>query len=131
MHSVTAQILALHSQGVKTEDIASELDVEVESVKLILTQQGEGDTFTPVDFATAKSALRSCLSCEEYSTRFRAARFIINEIKGRNDIVKNLQQLGSINVLVINQQMLRAKQAIEKSKNNKIIDILEETPKAS
>ena len=137
MSSVVAQCVALYSQGINVEDIGEELNLEKEAVKLVLTQHSpeyrsaikkNSDTFTDQDYELAKEALKSCLWSEEDSTKFRAARFIINEIKGRNDVIKNLQQVNSINVLVINSQMRKAKAALEKSK---MIDIESSTEKAA
>ena len=131
MSSVLAQITSLYEQGVSVEDISSELDLEIEAVKTALAQHSSKyrqnlkqneEVFSDQDFELARDALKSCLYSEEDSTRFRAARFIINERKGRNDLVKNLQQIGSMNILIINRQMLKAKQALEKSKSE-IIDI--------
>jgi len=137
MSSVVAQCVALYSQGINVEDIGEELNLEKEAVKLVLTQHSpeyrsaikkNSDTLTDQDYELAKEALKSCLWSEEDSTKFRAARFIINEIKGRNDVIKNLQQVNSINVLVINSQMRKAKAALEKSK---MIDIESSTEKAA
>src|SRR5947207_14284019 len=109
MSSVVAQCVALYSQGINVEDIGEELNIEKEAIKLVLTQHSpeyrpaikkNSDTLTDQDYELAKEALKSCLWSEEDSTKFRAARFIINEIKGRNDVIKNLQQVNSINVLV-------------------------------
>ncbi len=120
------------TSGLSVSDIAVELDLEPEAVKTILIQNSQifnknlaldKETFTDVDYEAAKEAMKSCLYSEESAVVFRASQFIINEKKGRNDPVKSIKTAGNFNVLIINNQMKRAKEAIAKSKNKRVIDV--------
>ena len=133
MNAVCIQVVELYeSSGLSINDIASELNLEVEAVKTCLIQhssvynkslKSSEETFTDSEYLLAKSAIANSVFADDEAVRLRAAVFIVNEKKGRNDMIKNLKSAGNTNILIINQQMSRAKKALEKSKS-KMIDVI-------
>jgi hypothetical protein len=153
MTCTAAQIVTLYEDvGMSPEQIAEDQDMSIEVIKLALSQHSRvyrnalienDECFSTDEYNAAKQAISSLVYADDESTRFRAAKFIINEKKGRNDILMNkngkvLGQngIGSINILVINQQMARARKSLEESKEKaksdttKVIDVESETKAA-
>lgn len=61
------------------------------------------------------------LMSEDEHIRQKAAKFIINESKGRHDTVKNLKQVNTqFNVTIVNDQLKRAREAKEAAKSKHI-----------
>ena len=146
MNATETQICTLYDEvGLSPKQISDELELAEESVKMVLQkysakfrqeesanslQKPEEKEFTTDEFTAAKQAIASLLYAEHEGTRLRAAKFIVNENKGRNDVkqaINTLYKNSSFNVLIINQQLERARQALENSKKladaEKIIDV--------
>ena len=138
------------SLGMTPDEIATDQLWEVESVKLVLLQHSPlyrerlavngsekynenstRETFNKEEELLARDVIVRLAGSSEFDAiAFRAARFIIDERKGRNDI-QTMKTLN-LNVTLINQRMRQAKQALARAKEQKIIDIeptkqLEET----
>src|SRR2546430_16252446 len=118
------QIVELYERGdMSIEDIAKEFSLEVEAVKMTLISgstkyrralKEEKELFTKSDLEAASQIMSSLLYAENEAVRYRASRFIINEKCGRND-VKELQNVN-LNVNLINMQLSKAREAIERGK---------------
>lgn len=107
------------------DDIAVDLGVEPDAVRLSLTQnsaryrnavkrgeRGEDEVFTDMICNRAARVMEQLLDSEEDIVRFRASKFVIDEYKGRNDAavrgLKAAQQLG-VSVLQINEAIRKAR----------------------
>ena len=147
MNATETQITELYeNSNLTSEQISCELELCEESVKMVLQkyspkfrmeesskslQETKDKEFTTDEFTAAKQAIASLLYAEHEGTRLRAAKFIVNENKGRNDVkqaINTLYKNSSFNVLIINEQLSRARQALENSKklaevSEKIIDV--------
>jgi hypothetical protein len=117
------------------EDIALAYGLTKEQVELALAQgsvkfraavKKDPTLFSDSTFNIAAQTMEQALYAEhpdgtiDYNTRVRAAKFIINEHKGRHDI-KAVQGLN-INVSNFNVQLKNAMEALVKGKQ-KVIDI--------
>lgn len=140
MTATAQQIVTLFEEvGLTPEQIAEDQEMDISVVKLALTQHSpqyrsalreNEETFSDDEYNAAKMAISGLVFAEDESVRLRAATFVVNEKKGRNNILcnKNGRQLGNntnFNILVVNQQLARAREALDKSKGNtsKVIDV--------
>lgn len=135
MTNVATQIVELYeSCGLSAEQIAESQDLDVATVKLALSQYSpkyrsalreNEETFTEDEYTAAKQAIASLLYAEDENTRLRAAKFVINEAKGRHNIKQIVTPEANFNILIINQQMAKARESLEKSKSKAppIIDV--------
>lgn len=115
------------------DEIAAEQDLELTSVKAILMQ------FSSLYRKQCKKDVEACFTDEEevmarqvianiarYSDderiKLKAAVYIRNDKRGRLDVVSQMNGLN-INVITFNEQLKKAKAAIERSKNSGVIDI--------
>lgn len=130
------QVVSLYEEsGLDPEQIAEALDLEVSAVKFCLTahsvsyrkmlnsqekQELPGD-FLDEDFSNAANAIKELIFSEDDHIRYRAAKFIYNEKKGRND----LKEINSVNfnVHLINEQMRKAIEAKARAKELTTIDV--------
>lgn len=69
---------------------------------------------------SAAMVMEELLSAEQESVRYRAAKFIINECAGRNDV--NVQSFKGLNVNIMNIN-LRLQKAKEAKNKAKFIDV--------
>lgn len=126
------QILTAFEQlGMTVDEIALDNDVEVLSVKSTLLQYSEAyrnsckvsgekeDTnFTGNDLEEANQVILSLMRhAEDENLRGRMAKYIRDDKKGRLDALSGLGKIN-INVAIFNQQLLKARQAKERSKLN-------------
>lgn len=121
------------SESLTPEQISEALEMEVESVKIALLQRSskyrqdiktnkDDKDFTDDELETAKVAIARCMNAEDQHLAFKAAKFVFDERKGRNNVrslVKNL----NLNVTLINEQMTKAREAKERAltKNKEIL----------
>lgn len=85
-----------------------------------LQKKAEGDQYFNSDVAElAVATMASLLSDEKHA--FRAAKYILDDRKGRHDI----RALKNVNIIKIDvaERMKKAKEAVEKSRSQPIIDI--------
>lgn len=125
------QIVTLYEvSNLSPDQIAESLNLEKEAVVLALAGRSSKynklarkDTalFNEQDEERAVMVMRNCLFAEDSNVQFRAAKFMINERKGRHDPLNGIKTLN-ITVHSINDQVKRAKQALEASKNT-VIDV--------
>lgn len=117
------QIVLAYEEGkLSVKEIAEQFQIEEESVRIALAaDSGEfrkelkkDKTFTEETLDNAVQVMSTLLFSEHDHVKLKASKFIINEHKGRHD-VKNLKTL-SINVNLINTQMRRAKEALQKTR---------------
>lgn len=131
-HCANQQIVAAYEKcGLTVEDIAENYELEPEAVKLALLSGShkyrmeqkalEEGGVTPADvtadeMAEMLSIIKSIAREQRYdnpAVAEKAAKFVYNEGKGRNNVVSAMANNG-INVLVINQRLVGMKQAREK-----------------
>lgn len=107
------QIVKLYEDSnLAIEELASVFSIEPEAVKLALVNgstkyraelKKDPSLFTEADLDSAVMTMNQLLTAEQEGVRYRAAKFIINEKKGRHDI-KNVKNLN-LNVNIFNDQM--------------------------
>jgi len=128
-------ITAYEDCGMSPEDIAADLGYEVEAVKMILLQHSsvfsdkaltranesrelvvkDEEVFGTADIKIAKATIKElCLHSEVDTVRFRAAEFMINEAKGRNDL-RALKE-SNFNIVMISETMTKAREAMSRAK---------------
>jgi hypothetical protein len=119
------QILTLYKQGLSAEAIAEALELDVIGVKGVLASyvsdnklQKRGDTFTDDEFTRARDVLASLIERDDIDNflRFRCARFIIDENKGRNDARARASQIGDVRINITNFNLLLSKARSAKEK---------------
>lgn len=132
MTAANSQIIAAYEDlGMSPDEIAQDQDLDVSAVKSVLIQFStkfrkdikvdESLDFTEDQVKRATDViLHLAQYSEDESLRFRAARYIRDDKKGRLDVIRSMTGLN-INVLTINEQMQKAIAAVNKSKG--IVDI--------
>lgn len=139
MHALTQQIVTLYEQDeIAPEMIAEMLELDSTAIKTALMQNSprfrkdvkDGvKEFTETDYTRAKQVIANLLDSENDSVRLRAAKFVVDENKGRNDArVAAMQALAlkeapKVNVLMINETFLKARAALTKSLGGGEIDV--------
>lgn len=120
------QIVSLYEGAELTvEELANEFcDGNVTLVKMALiagsskyrslARKSKDETFTDADFEEAKFIMKSCLFAENEAVKYRAAKYIIDDKRGRHDltVVKD----ANVNVTLVNLQLQRAMKAVEKGR---------------
>lgn len=125
------QIVTLYeSSGLSVEEIADSLQMDKEVITLALAGNSakfnklakkDNALFNEKDEERAVMVMRNCLYSEDPNTQFRAAKFMINERKGRHDVLGGIKSL-KVNVYTINEQLKKGYQAIAASKEQ-VIDV--------
>lgn len=136
MAPANCQVVTAYEEcGMSAEEIAEDLGFEIEAVKMILLQHSQQfsdkalsknpltkelevrdeQLFSQRDVKVACGTIKElCASSEVDSVRFKAAEFIINEAKGRNDL-KALKE-NKFNIVMISETMRQARQGIAEAK---------------
>lgn len=125
MLNINRQIVNMYEvDGCTPEEIAEELDWEVEAVKTALMQSSTSyrkavkkDTalYTEEEVQKVARALYHIAlddSIENVGARVRAGQFVVNEAKGRNDVRKELGNT-QVNIMVIQDRLQNMKRVIE------------------
>lgn len=135
MQNQVSAITALYEGGLSVEQIATDQELEVVSVKAALLQgsaqyrkeiaqvqdEGGGSVFTSSEEELARKTIVELMTCSDVdNVRFRCARYLRDDHKGRLDVNK-INKLN-INVTVFNETLQRARQAKERGRA-KCIDI--------
>lgn len=135
MQNQVSAITALYEGGLSVEQIAQDQELEVVSVKAALLQgsaqyrkeiaqiqdEGGGSVFTSSEEELARKTIVELMTCSDVdNVRFRCARYLRDDHKGRLDVNK-INKLN-INVTVFNETLQRARQAKERGRA-KCIDI--------
>ena len=119
-------VQAFEELAMTPEEIAEDQEVELASVKAILMQNSskyrktckkDADfCFTDDEGIAAKQVIANLMRySDDENLRFRAAKYLLDDKKGRLDIVK--EQTGlNINILQFNQHMKEALEAVKRSK---------------
>jgi predicted nucleic acid-binding protein len=129
--------------AMRIEEIAADLTVEPEAVRVSLAQNsaqyrnelrmgesGERQLFEDFAEKQAVRVMQDLLAADDEAVRLRAAKFIIDERKGRNDAavrgLKAMQNVG-ISVQQFNEALLRARRqrTLEAAK---VIDVQASVP---
>lgn len=133
MTAINEQIVtAFEDNNMTVEEIAEDFDMDVLSIKTVLLQcstryrklarkepelsfsQDEAIEMRNIMVQIAKYA-------EDPNLQFRAARYIYDDVKGRNDLDSGIKQVN-INVMTFNEQMQKALAAANRTAQ-KAIDI--------
>jgi len=127
MSGEVQQILNLYEKlNLSLEDIAEDRDISLTEVKAVLMQYSsiyrgaikEDKTldFTDSELELANKAIAEImLSTDDENIKFRAAKYIRQDKKGRLDAAKNMRGLN-INVFTFNDQMKRAQMSLERTR---------------
>lgn len=108
-------------------EIAIDLGLAEDAVRMSLAQTSsayrtevrsgngrESDVFDAMMERRAARVIGELLDCDDQAVRFRAAKFVVDERKGRNDAavrgLRDIQQIG-VSVLEINAAIKRAKES--------------------
>lgn len=115
-------VAAFEDSGMSPEDIATSLGFDILAVKAVLLQncpsyrksakKDDALQFTENEAEEMKGIILNIARYEEddQNLKFKAAKFILEDKKGRLDIGKQMNTLN-INVLDFNEQMKRALEA--------------------
>ena len=127
MNAADREILTRYEElGMVVDEIAADLGYDADAVRLSLTQNSamyrntlrvgsekEAQIFSQIIEGRAARVMEQLLDSDDDQVRFRAARFVIDERKGRNDAavrgLKEAQRLG-VGVLALNAALKRARQ---------------------
>lgn len=119
------QIVVLYeSSGLTIDELSQTFELPHEVIKIALASRSskfhkdvkkDKTLFDESALDEAVMVMRQCLYAEESSTKIRAAKFIINEAKGRHDI-SNVKNLNGINLNLINIHYKQALEAKNKAK---------------
>lgn len=143
MAPANQQIVTAYEEcGMSPEDIAQDLGYSLEAVKMVLLQHSQEfsdkalsvangkraeaeseaadePVFTKADLAIAKATIKALAAgAEAEAVRYRASEFIINEVKGRNDL-KALHN-NNFNVVMIQEAMTKARAAMAAHRQNAV-----------
>lgn len=119
-------VSAYENSNISVDQLAEVFDLEIGVVKMALNSgsrkfrqnlKESTEYFDKKDVDFARDAMVGLLQCEIDAVRFRSAKYILDEKKGRND-VKELSHTN-INVNLINVQMQRAIEAADRAKQIK------------
>lgn len=133
----TQIVSAYEKSGLSPEDIADSLDMDVIAVKTILslesskyrkdTHEDVSDEETTEMFNIVKDIARSTLTRVQHpGVALKAATFLIDEKKGRNDpkgFLKAMSRSG-ISITMINNRLEGMKQAKARTLDQKAIDLV-------
>jgi hypothetical protein len=117
-------VAAYETAGMSPEDIAADFGLEVASVKLTLMNESPvyRRAYRKVDEDVSEAEMKEMFQVlmhvarneiDHPGQRRKAAEFLINERKGRNDLAKGSQK--NINVTIVDQRLKRAKLALERT----------------
>lgn len=132
------QIVALYeNENLSVEEIVQALEgeYEVEAIKQTLYNnsykyrqavKSKEETFTKDDDELAKVVMKQLLFSEEPGLQYRAAKFILNENRGRHDDPRKVLRNSNININMIDVRFSRAREALSRAKNQEIIDVPEQ-----
>lgn len=122
-----AQIVSAYDNSdISVDELAQAFDLEIGAVKMALNSGSKKfrenlktseEYFDKTDVDFARETMVGLMQCEIDAVRFKSAKYILDEKKGRND-VKELAHTN-INVNLINIQMQRAIDAANKAKQIK------------
>lgn len=127
---ISEQIKTLYEiEKLSLQDIAEQLDTPLDTVKIALLQYSpkfrediktdKTKDFTDDELEVAKQAISRLMYAEDDNIAFKAAKFIFQERKGRNDprtLIKNV----NLNVTLINTQMQKAREAKQRAVKEEI-----------
>lgn len=127
---VESQIVASYEDhGVTIEEIAANFGFSEEAVKILLgakssvyRAQVKAEVIPDVtddDFDQVKAVMKSLLLSDQPNVQLKAARFLWDEKKNRNDPAATKASMlngAVININVINEQMQKARVAVERAK---------------
>lgn len=122
---IDEQIVRLYEdEGVDIETLSKTFNIDEESIRLSLLnksikfRKNKDETFDDEIYNNAKLVMSQLLFAENESVKYRTSKFIINEKLGRNEnkhIGKDFKNI-TINVLQINEQLKKAKDAKKRAK---------------
>jgi hypothetical protein len=131
--ALNEEIVTSYEQlGMTPEQIAEDQSLDVAAIKAILIGQsatyrktvsgGEAEElFNKHDMKAATEVMRNCMLAEDGHLAFRAARFVIDEVKGRNDARVSIPIDQTFDALELNRRLLAARQALQKGREQKVL----------
>lgn len=140
MTEIAAQLVALYEEHEVTPiALARDFGYEEQAVRMVLLQNSkkyreqvegkngskeeEEQLFSDDDMRNAAEHIRTLARDSESDVvRMKASEFIINEKKGRHDVVKALKDAPAMNILVLNQHFAVARNRIAEMKRVKGIE---------
>lgn len=132
-----SQIIALYeNDGLSPEEIQSAMpEYSIEAIRITLANNSakyrraikkNSDLFNDEDLEMASGVMRELMiTCDVPAVRYRSAKYVIDEKKGRHDKMK-AGDMGNININLINLQLTNAQKALKRAREQ-IIDIPEES----
>lgn len=134
MTAINEQIVtAYETNDMSIEEIAEDFDMDDLSVKTVLLQcstlyrkraRKEPELNFSQDEAAEMKAIMLNVAryAEDPNLQFRAARYIYDDAKGRNDLESGIKHVN-INVMTFNEQMQKALAAANRTAAKAIIDV--------
>lgn len=132
MTELEQDVLLMHDEhDLSVEEICAETGLELASVKTLLANKSKkfrGNvsngkvSFSPEEKEDILGVLKNlALSSDNEAVRVRAAIYLHEEIKGRNEarVIKNAPPRININILAINDTIRKARETLEESKRLK------------
>jgi hypothetical protein len=134
-----AQVIKLYEEGRTIEEIAEVFEMDKQAIEMALIGgsakyrkeiKKSEKTFSEDLEEFAKAKMGQLLFTEgNENIVYKASKFIINENKGRHDLVKNIQG-ANININLFNVELEKAKKAIARAKE-RVIDVPHEALEAA
>lgn len=118
MTNTATQIVSAYERlNLSLEDIASEQDISVTEVKLVLSQfssvfraavkEDRDDSFTDDESLLVRDGMIRLLNeTEDENLRFRILKYVRDDKKGRKDAIVGLNKVN-INIALFNEQLKR------------------------
>lgn len=126
MTAAAKAIIELFSEGETIADIAEAMSLEPESVEAIITSHKGSDALTRRATSAQELTQEKIKKyvdniehladyAESESVRFAANQYLLEEATGRNAAKAKIPVVTNTNILVINEAMKKAKEAVQRS----------------
>ena len=135
----TEQIIRLYEDdNISVEELAEAFpELNIEAIKIALANGSskyrkavvkDSQMFGEDTFEAAKTVMASLIYAEEPTIKYRAAKFILNENKGRHDLkdMKSNNLFGNVNLINIHLEKARkriAESEVEDSKTQEVVEV--------
>jgi len=127
--------------GLTPEDIAADLSLETDAVRMVLSQYSanyksslresgntERKVFNELVANRAASVMEQLLYAEDESVRYRAAKFVIDEHRGRNDAaVANMKAMQNVGIGILQLNTAVQKARMMRLRREQALDIMSDS----